>query len=131
MLGSAYRLVPMETKTKSCHACGRPILKGGNPRDGLSTCSDCRAAGVDPRDVEKNRMFDEWVKAEVIDDRDSILLTRDLWGMYMSWVVGRDAENFFGKDRFCAKLEAAGHGYEVRAKRSRKYVGVRTVTPTS
>ncbi len=119
----------METKTKSCHACGRQIIKGGTPRDGLSTCTPCREAGVDPRDVEKTRMFEAWVKAEITDDPTHKERTSDLWGAYLAWITKRDADNYYAKNRFVEKLEATGHGSEVRGKRSRWYIGVRTATP--
>jgi hypothetical protein len=119
----------METKTRSCHACGGPVAaKGPTPRDGLSTCGPCREKGVDPRDVEKTQMFDAWVKAEIIPDPEARLRVADLWGAYLSWITLRDADYYYGKNRFVERLESV-HGHEDHTRRVRWYVGVRTVTP--
>lgn len=120
----------METKTRTCHACGQPVAaRGPTPRDGLSTCARCRADGKDPRDVEKAQMFDAWVKAEVIPDPEARFRTGDLWGNYLCWITQHDADYYYGKNRFVETLEARGLGREDRSRRTRWYLGIRTVAP--
>lgn len=121
--------VPMGTFAKTCHACGRPVPGTYIPRDYLSTCSPCRKAGADPRDIWKQQFFDQWIEADVVPDPDASIRTADLWGAYLSWITILGADDFYGKNRFVEKLEGLGLGREVRTNRSRWYHGVRTVTP--
>lgn len=107
--------------------------RGARPRDGVSLCAACRAAGAKyPAQTAEGRakprvdLFDEWFAADAVLDPAADLLVTQVWGAYVSWVVAndRDVDLLGGRVKFLERLEAKG-AQRKRTRHSRRVLGVR------